>query len=646
MTQRSQKGIIDLVLCALLVSAQVPATLVTAASEWQTYHDPLYGYTLSIPADWHVLPTPPDVVYGAAVFANYDLESAPGAEGTDGLPSGAMRIQISVAPIAPDENTATWVSRWRASQTSDAGAPLHTYSFAHPAPLRIGAFDTYQYAITSPSEPSALSVTEFDMRLSPNQIAVAGVMVSRVDQLNQALTILARLQPDAGLVFHPQAIRLSQTWAAESFAASDEIGAGRASAPAAPLAAEYTGSEAPTSPIELHMPFLGGQRWKVGGVGSFYGNGYHLNSYSDYYATDWNRVDAGGVDLGAVLVPVAGGAVVGADAPACPTTGYGCYVRVLHAQGIRTTYAHMSGVSITTGTVTRFDPIGLVGSTGNSTGPHLHLGFQQLASGSYRSWCRNGGATCPNGEGAASAQSPKPSPMYTASGPVTLVDGGIYTSADHLPARAVFLPLVGPEFTSAHTHYYDPFDADSLANYDAVGNVVWVEGDQSVELAYAGDGSALYATWVTSQSFTLSGRFAISGSTIGPYDSVALAVRGASADAGAGADAGADAGAEYWATLAYGTDLPQANHLSIMRNDVWGDLAPIPLAPGWYIVHLDINYEQQLLRAKAWPEGGAEPGWQTSQAMDAGWTATAIGFRHFGFGAHVDDLMVTAPYEP
>lgn len=56
--------------------------------------------------------------------------------------------------------------------------------------------------------------------------------------------------------------------------------------------------------------------------------------------------------------------------------GYGRFVEVKHAEGLTTLYAHMgkvlpnitSGVAVKAGT-----PIGLVGSTGSSTGAHLHF---------------------------------------------------------------------------------------------------------------------------------------------------------------------------------------------------------------------------------------------------------------------------------
>ncbi|MDP4031075.1 MAG: M23 family metallopeptidase [Candidatus Beckwithbacteria bacterium] len=54
--------------------------------------------------------------------------------------------------------------------------------------------------------------------------------------------------------------------------------------------------------------------------------------------------------------------------------GYGNRVTLSHGNGMETLYAHMSSISVSVGqTVNRGDVIGYVGSTGRSSGPHLHF---------------------------------------------------------------------------------------------------------------------------------------------------------------------------------------------------------------------------------------------------------------------------------
>jgi murein DD-endopeptidase MepM/ murein hydrolase activator NlpD len=53
---------------------------------------------------------------------------------------------------------------------------------------------------------------------------------------------------------------------------------------------------------------------------------------------------------------------------------YGYAVALDHGDGSETRYAHLSAVHVTVGSVVRQgDVVGLVGSTGASTGPHLHF---------------------------------------------------------------------------------------------------------------------------------------------------------------------------------------------------------------------------------------------------------------------------------
>lgn len=56
------------------------------------------------------------------------------------------------------------------------------------------------------------------------------------------------------------------------------------------------------------------------------------------------------------------------------TVGYGNHVVIDHGNGFQTLYAHMSAIYVAAGQfVIQGTPIGAVGSTGNSSGPHLHF---------------------------------------------------------------------------------------------------------------------------------------------------------------------------------------------------------------------------------------------------------------------------------
>ncbi|HHT85176.1 MAG TPA: peptidoglycan DD-metalloendopeptidase family protein [Firmicutes bacterium] len=103
-----------------------------------------------------------------------------------------------------------------------------------------------------------------------------------------------------------------------------------------------------------------------GWVSSEYGNRWH--PVLQYY-----RFHAGidiAVDSGVPIKAAEDGTVI----VATRDSGYGYYVVIDHGGGISTLYAHCSKLLVNKGdVVTRGQTIALVGSTGMSTGPHLHF---------------------------------------------------------------------------------------------------------------------------------------------------------------------------------------------------------------------------------------------------------------------------------
>ena len=82
------------------------------------------------------------------------------------------------------------------------------------------------------------------------------------------------------------------------------------------------------------------------------------------------------VDFGAPVYATAAGTVEQAGW----NGGYGRYVRIKHGNGYETAYGHMSGIAVSAGQqVIKGEIIGFVGSSGYSTGPHLH--YEVVADG-------------------------------------------------------------------------------------------------------------------------------------------------------------------------------------------------------------------------------------------------------------------------
>lgn len=96
-------------------------------------------------------------------------------------------------------------------------------------------------------------------------------------------------------------------------------------------------------------------------------------TFTSGFGPRWGTFHAG-IDLaapiGTTIMAADGGTVVYAGW----YSGYGYYVKIDHGDGITTCYGHCSSISVSVGqVVSQYEEIAKVGSTGNSTGPHLHF---------------------------------------------------------------------------------------------------------------------------------------------------------------------------------------------------------------------------------------------------------------------------------
>lgn len=112
----------------------------------------------------------------------------------------------------------------------------------------------------------------------------------------------------------------------------------------------------------------------LGQIKSYFGNrSQPISGASTYHK---------GIDIGAsinsVVIAPANGKVIFADweDKNNHNKGYGQYIKIDHGNGLISLYGHLNQMLVSVGQyVSAQSQIGLVGSTGNSTGPHLHFGI-------------------------------------------------------------------------------------------------------------------------------------------------------------------------------------------------------------------------------------------------------------------------------
>jgi len=153
------------------------------------------------------------------------------------------------------------------------------------------------------------------------------------------------------------------------------LGLAEAEVPSQSFTAPASALEAPVARDAFDISSYSVVQWSVP-AGTPISSGFGLRECdgcaTDHKGTDFNP------GSGYPIQVISDGVVVSAG---WDSTGYGYMVIVQHVidgQNVQSLYAHMQEDSITVSagqTVTRGQVLGLVGSTGESTGAHLHLGI-------------------------------------------------------------------------------------------------------------------------------------------------------------------------------------------------------------------------------------------------------------------------------
>ena len=173
--------------------------------------------------------------------------------------------------------------------------------------------------------------------------------------------------------------KISQYYAAQKAAAEHAAQASQSSSSSGSSSGSSSSGSSSSGSSSVIVPSGSGFAWPTPG----------FVSLSSEWFEDREVYNHGGIDIagagimGTPVVAAADGTVVATNSSCTHNWGksyscgcgggYGNYVMISHAGGKMTVYGHLTSLTVSSGqSVSRGQVIGYVGSTGNSTGPHLH----------------------------------------------------------------------------------------------------------------------------------------------------------------------------------------------------------------------------------------------------------------------------------
>ena len=274
------------------------------------------------------------------------------------------QIELNAAEAKRAEQEAAMNERVRSMYMHGNGSILEFLFNSTDFSDFVTKVDMSRYIVESDKE-ALDALEETKQTIAEKKASIEASRLQTVSKKNEQETALAQQQQLKAqkdqLVAQNQAIIAQAQTAlnAETAAAADLK---------AQIAAEMAARAASGSTTGGSTSFVSSSSytWPCGGsITSYFGP--RTDPYTGYHE---------GVDIGASTgTPVAamGNAYV---VSAGWNGGYGNCVVIDLGNGIQCYYGHLSAINVSAGqTVNQGDIVGLVGSTGNSTGPHLHFGI-------------------------------------------------------------------------------------------------------------------------------------------------------------------------------------------------------------------------------------------------------------------------------
>lgn len=220
---------------------------------------------------------------------------------------------------------------------------------------------------------------EFNKLISDNDEILKNLYASNSEAQNSLES--AALQSDeieAKISQYYAAQKAAAEHAAQASQSSSSSGSSSSSSSSSSSGSSSSGSSSSGSSSVI-VPSGSGFAWPTPG----------FVSRSSEWFEDREVYNHGGIDIagagimGPPVVAAADGTVVATNSSCTHNWGksyscgcgggYGNYVMISHAGGKMTVYGHLTSLTVSSGqSVSRGQVIGYVGSTGNSTGPHLH----------------------------------------------------------------------------------------------------------------------------------------------------------------------------------------------------------------------------------------------------------------------------------